>query len=67
MPSTPSTKWTDLGRSPFLGHGGAVAATHLLAGLPDPRKPTDFQANDILDMRLSRQLKTYGIDDPPVR
>ena len=44
-----------------------IAATRLLAGLPDPRNPTKSQANDRLDMRLSRQLKTYGIKDPLVR
>ena len=46
---------------------GAIAVTHLLAGLPDPRKPTNSQANEGLDMRLSRKRKTYGIEDPPVR
>ena len=42
-------------------------ATHLLTGLPDPRNPIDSQANVVLDMRLSCQLKTYGIEDPPVK
>ena len=46
---------------------GAIAATHLLADLLDPRKPTDSQAIDGLDMRLSWQLKTYGIEDPSIR
>ena len=56
-----------LGKESVSQAWGAIAATHLLAGLPDPRKPTNSQANEGLDMRLSRQLKTYGIEDPLVR
>ena len=40
---------------------------HLLDGLPDPRKPADPQAHTGLDKRLTRQLKTYGLEDPPVQ
>ena len=46
---------------------GDDCGNHLLAGLPDPRKPTDSQAKVGLDMRLSQQLKTNGIEDPPVK
>ena len=46
---------------------GVIATAHLLDGLPDPRKPADSQAHTRLDKRLTRQLKTYGIEDPPVR
>ena len=40
---------------------------HLLDGLPDPRKPADSQALTGLDKRLTRQLNTYGLKDPPVQ
>ena len=46
---------------------GAIAATHLLDGLPDPKKPPDAQAHTGLIRRLARQLKTYGLEDPPVK
>ena len=42
-------------------------ATHLLDCLPDPRKPLDAQAHTGLDRRLTRQLKTYGLEDPPIK
>ena len=66
-PSTPSAKWNDLGRIRFLSHGGEVAATYLLDGLLDPRSPPNSQANARLYMQLTRQLKTYRIEDPPVK
>ena len=39
--------------------------SHLMVGLPEPRNPPNSQANIGLDKRLSRQLKTYGREDPP--
>ena len=56
-----------LGKESVYQAWGAIAATHLLADLSDPRNPTNSQANDRLDMRLSQQLKTYRIEEPPVR
>ena len=56
-----------LGKESVSQAWGVIAATHLLAGLPDPRNPTKSQANEGLDIQLSRQLKTYRIEDPPVR
>ena len=56
-----------LGKESVSQAWGAIADTHLLAGLSDPRKLTNSQANGGLDMLLSRQLKTYRIEDPPVK
>ena len=56
-----------LGKESVSQAWGAIADTHLLAGLSDPWKPTNSQANGGLDMLLSRQLKTYRIEGPPVR
>ena len=56
-----------LGKESVSQACGVIATTNLLAGFPDPRKPTNSQANEGLDMRLSRQLKTYRIEDPLVR
>ena len=36
------------------GTWGEIAATHLLDGLSDPRKPPDAQAHTGLDRRLAR-------------
>ena len=44
-----------------------IAVTHLLDGLPDPRKPPDAQAHTGLDRRLARQPKTYGLEDPRIK
>ena len=46
---------------------GAIAATHLMDGLPDPRKPPDAQAHSGIDRNITHQLKTYRIEDPPVK
>ena len=42
-----------------------VEETHLLYGIPKPRNPPDTQSHTGLDRRLTRQLKTYSIEDPP--
>ena len=44
-----------------------IETAHLLDGLPDPRKPAGSQAHTVLDKRITRQLKTYGLKDSPVR
>ena len=44
-----------------------IAATHLLDGLSDPRNPPDAQVHTRLDRHLARQLKTYGLEDPPTK
>ena len=41
--------------------------THLLDGLPNPRKLSNSQDHSGLDKHLTRQLNIYGIKDPPVR
>ena len=41
-----------------------IAATHLLDGLPDHRKPPDNQYNTGMDRRLNRQLKNSRIEEP---
>ena len=46
---------------------GVIAVTHLLAGLPDPRKLPDYQAHFGLDKRLNQKLKTNEIEDPQVK
>ena len=48
-------------------YGEVIAATHLLDGLPDARNPPYSQARTVLDRRLARKLKTYGIVDPPFK
>ena len=45
---------------------GAIEATHLLDGLPDPRNPPDAQAHTRLYRHLILQLKTYTNELPPV-
>ena len=42
----------------------AIAETHLLEGLPDPRKRPGSSAKD-LDKRLSRMTRHYSLVDPP--
>ena len=42
----------------------AIATVHLLDGRPDPRKPLCSSSRN-LDLRLSRQLRTYSFQDPP--
>ena len=42
----------------------AIATVHLLDGRPNPIKPRDSSSRD-LDLRLSRQLRTYSFQDPP--
>ena len=42
----------------------AISTVHLLNGRPDPRKPQGFSSRD-LDLRLSRQLRTYSFQEPP--
>ena len=56
-----------LGKESVSQAWGAIATTHLLDGLPDPRKLADPQAHTGIDKRLTRQLKTYGLKDPLVR
>ena len=56
-----------LGKESVSQAWGAIATSHLLDGLPDPRKPADSQAHTRIDKHLTRQLKTYGLEDPPVR
>ena len=46
---------------------GAIAAAHLLDGLPYPRNPPNKQAHTGLNRRLTCQIKTYDIEDPPVK
>ena len=41
--------------------------THLLDGLPDPKNTPDSQFHTGPDKRLIRKIKTYGIEDPPVK
>ena len=41
--------------------------SHLLDGLPNPRKPADSQAHTGIDKRLAQKLNTYGLEDPPAR
>ena len=41
--------------------------TYLLYGLPNTRNPPDSEAHTGLDKRLTRELKTYRIEDPPVK
>ena len=55
-----------LGKESVSQAWGAIATTHLLDGLSDPRKPADYQAHTGLNKRLTRQLKTYSLEDPPV-
>ena len=45
---------------------GVITVTHLLDGLPKLRKFLEAQACTLLDKRLTRQLKSYVIEDPPV-
>ena len=42
-------------------------ATHLLDGLPDPRKPINYQAYTRLGRRIVCQIKTYSIKEPLVK
>ena len=56
-----------LGKESVSQAWGEIATTHLLDGLPDPRKPPDAQAHTGLDIRLARQLITYGLEDPPIK
>ena len=44
-----------------------AGTTYLLDGLPDPRSPPDAHAHTGLDICLAQQLKTYVLDDPPVK
>ena len=46
---------------------GAIEAAHLLDGLSDPRTLPDSQSHVGLDKRLTQQLKTHGIEYPPVK
>ena len=46
---------------------GAIAATHLLDGLPNPRNPPDAQAHTRLDIRLARKLKIYVLKEHPIK
>ena len=41
--------------------------SHLLDGLPGPRKSADYQAHTGLDKRLTRQLKTYSRGSIPAK
>ena len=56
-----------LGKESVSQAWGAIAATHLLDGLPDPRKSPDAQAHTGLDRCLAQQIKTYGLEEPPVK
>ena len=56
-----------LGKESVSQAWGTIVATHLLDGLPDPRKPPDAQAYTGLDRRLTRQLKIYNLEDPPIK
>ena len=47
-----------IGKDSFSQAWGMIAATHLLDGLPNPRKPPGAQAHTGLYRRLARQLKT---------
>ena len=42
----------------------AIATVYLLDGRPDPRKLRSSSSRNI-DLRLSRQLRTYSLQDPP--
>ena len=51
-----SKQWLELlDKESFSQAWGSIAAIHLLDGIPDPIKPTN----------ITRQLKTYGIEDLP--
>ena len=56
-----------LRKEPVFKAWGVITVTHLLDGLPDHRKPPDAQDHTGRDRRLTRQLKTYGIEDPPAK
>ena len=56
-----------LGKESISQASGAIKVTHLLDDLPDLRKPPDAQNHTGLDRRLSHKLKTYGLEDPPVK
>ena len=56
-----------LGKESVSQAWGEIAATHLLDSLPNPINPPDAQAHTRPDTRLTRQLKTYGLEDPPVK
>ena len=38
-----------------------------MVGLPNPRNTSDVQSHTGPDRRLTNQLKTYDIEDPPVK
>ena len=46
---------------------GEIATSHLLGGFPSPRKPANSHAHTGLKKCLTRKLKTYSLEDPPVR
>ena len=52
-----------LGKESVSQAWGEIATSHLLGGLPDPRKPAESQTHTRLHKRLERQLKTYGLED----
>ena len=56
-----------LGKESVYQAWGGIEETHLLDGLLDPRKPPNVQAHTGLDRCLARKLKTYGLEDPPVK
>ena len=56
MPTTPNGAWL-----------WEISETHVLDGLSNPRKPPEAQVHTGLDRRLTRQLKTYSIKDPPLK
>ena len=56
-----------IGKESFSQAWGEIVAIHLLDGLPEPRNTPDAQAHTGLDIRLVRQLKTYGLEDPPFK
>ena len=56
-----------LGKESVYQAWGEIAENHLLDSLPDPRKPPNAQAHTGMDRRLARKLKTYGLEDPPIK
>ena len=55
-----------LGKDSVSQSWGVIAETHLLDGLPDPRKTIDEKSHTGLGRSLAHQIKIHTIEDPPV-
>ena len=56
-----------LGKKSFSQAWGAIAATHFLDGLPNPKNSPETPAYTELDRYLAHHLKIYGIEDPHLK